>query len=110
MIGNRLATLPKSNQDVNEKGRPPDEQCGHEPVTKLNDMVDLIAVGGSVGRLTQKLVDERKAIHTCSSLPRSAPDAARPACGHGPQMKAKRADSAHDRHHGTKKKPNRDSH
>jgi hypothetical protein len=46
-------------------------------------MIDLIAVGGSVRRLTQKLVDQRKAIHTCSSLPRSTPDAARPACGHG---------------------------
>src|SRR6476646_5441383 len=82
MIGSRPAALPNPNQDVNKKSRPPDEQRGHEPVTKLNDMVDLIAVGGSVGRLTQKLVDERKAIHTCSSPPRSAPDAARPACGH----------------------------
>src|SRR5438046_9684370 len=83
MIGSRLATLPKPNQDVNEKSRPPAEQGGHEPVTKLNDMIDLIAVGGSVGRLTQKLVNQRKAIHSCSSLPRSAPDAARPACCHG---------------------------
>src|SRR4029434_3297421 len=82
MIGNRLATLAKTKQDVNKKYRPPDEQRRHEPVTKLKDMIDLIAVGGSVGRLTQKLVDQRKAIHTCSSLPRSAPDAARPACGH----------------------------
>jgi hypothetical protein len=57
MIGVRLATLPKTNQDVNKKSRPPDEQRGHEPVTKLNDMIDLIAVGGSVGRLTQKLVN-----------------------------------------------------
>src|SRR5580765_3834904 len=83
MIRSRMAALPKPNQDVDKKSRPPDEQHGHEPVTKLNDMIDLIAVGGSVGRLTQKFVDERKAIHTCSSLLRSAPDAARPACGHG---------------------------
>src|SRR5436190_16603570 len=83
MIGNRLATLPKPNQDVNEKSRPPEEQRGHKPVTKLNDMIDLIAVRGSVERLTQKLVDQCKAIHTCSSLPRSAPDGARPACAHG---------------------------
>src|SRR6266513_4847717 len=82
MIGSRLAALPKPNQDVNKKSRPPDEQGGHEPVTKLNDMIDLIPVGGSVGRLTQKLVDQRNVIHTCSNLPRSAPDAARPACGH----------------------------
>jgi hypothetical protein len=27
-----------------------------------------------------------------------------------PQMKAERADPAYDRHHSTKKKPNRDSH
>src|SRR4029077_17715077 len=83
MIGSRLAALPKTNQGGNKKNRPTDQQSGHEPVTKLNDMIDLIAVGGSVWRLTQKLVDERKAIHTCSSPPRSAPDAARPACGHG---------------------------
>ena len=83
MIGMRLAALPKPNQDVNKKSRPPDEQHGHEPVTKLKDMIDLIAVGGSVRRLAQKFVDERKAIHTCSSLLRSAPDAARQACGHG---------------------------
>jgi hypothetical protein len=57
MIGSRLATLPKPNQDVNKKNRPPDEQCAHEPVTKLKDMIDLKAVGGSVGRLAQKLVD-----------------------------------------------------
>jgi len=51
-------------------------------MTKFKDMIDLIAVGGSVGRLAQKLVDERKAIHTYSGLPPSAPDAARPASGH----------------------------
>src|SRR3954454_625983 len=83
MIRYRLATLPEPKQYVNKKGRPPDEQGGHEPVTKLKDMIDLIAVGGSVGRLAQKLIDQRKAIHTCSGLPRSAPDAARPACDHG---------------------------
>src|SRR5215471_6540722 len=83
MIGILLATLPKSKQDVNKKRRPPDEQGGHEPVTKLKDMIDLEAVCGSVRRLTQKLVDQREAIHTCSSLPRSAPDAARLACGRG---------------------------
>src|SRR3954463_14934269 len=83
MIGCRLAALAKPNQDVDKKSRPPDEQRGHEPVTKLKNMIDLIAVGGSIGRLAQKFIDQRKAIHTCSSLPRSAPDAARPASGHG---------------------------
>src|SRR5215468_3214720 len=83
MIGIWVAALSKSKQDVNKKRRPPDEQRRHEPVTKLKDMIDLKAVGRSVGRLTEKLVDQRKAIHTCSSLPRSAPDVAQPACGHG---------------------------
>src|SRR5262245_24073680 len=83
MIGMRLTALPKPNQDKNKKNRPPDEQRGHEPVTKLKDVIDLKAVSRRIGRLTEKLVDQRKAIHTCSSLPRSAPDAARPACGHG---------------------------
>src|SRR5262249_56599430 len=83
MIGIGLAAFPKPKQDVNKKHRPPDEQRRHEPVTKLKDMIDLVTVGGSVGRLTQKLVDQGKTIHTCSSLPRSAPDGAQPACGHG---------------------------
>src|SRR4051794_23594755 len=83
MIGYRLAALAKPQQDVNKKSRPPDEQRGHEPVTKLENMIDLIAVGRSVGGLAQKLVDERQAIHTCSGLPRSVPDAAQPASGHG---------------------------
>src|SRR6186997_292614 len=83
MIGMRLAALPEPHKDVNKKSRPSDEQRGHEPGTKLKDMIDLISVGGSVGRLAQKLIDQRKAIHTCSSLPQSAPDAARPAYGRG---------------------------
>src|SRR5262245_34273593 len=83
MIGIWLAALSKPNQHVNKKRRPPEEQRRHEPVTKLNDMIDLVAVGRSVWRLPQKLVDQRKAIHTCSSLPRAAPDGAQPACGHG---------------------------
>src|SRR6188474_2881267 len=82
MIGVRLATLPKTNQDVNKKSRPTEEQNGHEPVTKLKDMIDLVAVGRSVGRLTQKLIDQRKTIHTCSNLPRSVLDGVQPACGH----------------------------
>src|SRR5215467_9713283 len=83
MIGIWLAALSKSKQDVNKKRRPPDEQGGHEPVTKLQDVIDLITVGRSVWRLTQKLVDQREVIHTCLNLPRSIPDEARPACGHG---------------------------
>src|SRR5215468_5173697 len=81
MIGVRLAALPKPKQDVNKKRRPSDEQRGHEPVTKLKDMIDLITVSRSVGRLTQKLVNQRKTIHTCSSLPRPALDGVRPAFG-----------------------------
>ena len=67
MICNRLATLPKANQDVNKKSLPPDEQRAHEPVTKLKDMIDLISVGRSVRRLAQKFIDQRQAIHTWSS-------------------------------------------
>src|SRR5262249_8733458 len=82
MIGIWLAALPKPKQDVNKKHRPPDEQRRHEPVTKFKNMIDLVAVSRSVGRLTQKLVDQCKAIHTCSGLPRLALDGVRPACGH----------------------------
>src|SRR5262249_9580147 len=87
MIGIGLAAFPKPKQDVNKKHRPPDEQRRHEPVTKLKDMIDLVTVGGSVGRLTQKLVDQGKTIHTCSSLPGPALDGANPEAGKGAKEK-----------------------
>jgi hypothetical protein len=52
-------------------------------MTKLKDMIDLKTVRGSIGRLTQELVDQRKAIHRSSNLLRSIPDEARRACDHG---------------------------
>ena len=38
-------------------------------MTKLDDVVDLQPMRRSVWRLTQKLIDQREAIHTCSNLP-----------------------------------------
>src|SRR5262249_44058704 len=87
MIGVRLAALPKPKQDVNKKNRPPDEQRRHEPVTKLKDVIDLKAVGRSIGRLTEKFVNQRKAIHTYSRLPRSAPGGAGWECARGAKKK-----------------------
>jgi len=44
MIGMWLAPLPKPKEDAYKKRRPPDEQHCHEPMTKFNDVIDLITV------------------------------------------------------------------
>src|SRR5690348_6757147 len=40
----RLSPFPKPNQRVNEEDRPPYKQRTHEPVTKLDDVIDLQAM------------------------------------------------------------------
>src|ERR1043166_1923953 len=82
VIGHRMATAPKANQHKNEESRPAHEQHAHEPLAELQDVIDLKAVFGKVRGLPEKFVDQCEAIHTCSSLRRSAPDKARPAFGH----------------------------
>jgi len=45
IICSRLAAFPETNQDKNEERRPTNKKRGHEPVTKLEDVIDLISMG-----------------------------------------------------------------
>src|SRR5438552_11085782 len=45
VIRTRLPALPEPNQHENKKRRPTNKKRGHEPVTKLQDVVDLISMG-----------------------------------------------------------------
>ena len=69
VICDGTATFPEANQHENKKRRPTKEERAHEPVAKLEDMIDLIAVRGGVRRLAQKFIDQREATHICSDLP-----------------------------------------
>jgi len=44
VIRSRLPPFPKANQDKNKKCRPTEKKRAHEPVAKLEDMVDLISM------------------------------------------------------------------
>jgi hypothetical protein len=57
MIGNRMPPFPKANENKNKKRRPAQEKRAHEPVAELDDVVDLVSVGGSVWRLTEKFIN-----------------------------------------------------
>ena len=83
VIGQGMATLAKTDQNENEKSGPADEERTHEPVTKFEDVIDLVAMLGCIRRLTKKFVDQRQAIHTCPNFLRLALDAARAASGCG---------------------------
>ena len=73
MVGLTMPTLVKANENKNEIGRPPNKERAHEPVTKLDDVIDLVAVLRSIHRLAEELIDEREATHTFRNLlPRAA--------------------------------------
>src|SRR5438270_6935014 len=64
-----IATLVKTNQDVGEKREPADEERGHEPMRELDDVIDLVAMLGSVRRLTENLINQGETInHTAQDL------------------------------------------
>src|SRR4029453_110409 len=69
VISTRLTPFPETNQDENKKRRPSNKERAHEPVTKLEDMVDLISMRRSVRRLAQEFIDQRGVSHICSHLP-----------------------------------------
>ncbi len=69
MIGLRVAALVKTDQHKNEKGGPSEKKRPHEPVREFENVIDLIAMLGSVWRLTKKFVNEREASHRiCPNL------------------------------------------
>src|SRR5436190_7318722 len=44
VIRGRVPPFPEANQDKNKKRRPTEKKRAHEPVAKLEDMVDLISM------------------------------------------------------------------
>src|SRR5947207_7794597 len=52
-----------------QKGRPTEKERTHEPVREFENVIDLVAVLGSVWRLTKKFINEREAIHSYRNLP-----------------------------------------
>src|SRR5690348_8374906 len=44
MICRWLSPFSETNYYVNKKCRPPNKKCRHEPMTELEDMIDLISV------------------------------------------------------------------
>src|SRR5205814_64571 len=67
MIGGGMASFPETNQNENEERRPAEKERPHEPVAELEDVVDLIPMGGSVRRLTEEFINQRQATHLLSS-------------------------------------------
>ena len=63
MIGDGVTTAMESDQHENKVTKPSDKQRGHEPVTEFENVIDLIAMLGSVRRLTEKFVYEGEATH-----------------------------------------------
>jgi hypothetical protein len=66
-----MAAAMITNEAIQEKGQPTDEKRAHEPMAKLDDMIDLIAVLGRVRRHTEQFVNQSKPIHIATNLPRS---------------------------------------
>ena len=50
-----MTTFAETNEHKNKIGGPPDEERAHEPMAELDDVIDLVAVLGSVRRLTEEL-------------------------------------------------------
>src|SRR6266404_6760487 len=80
VIRDRMLTLPETQEHVNEEDRPTDKERAHEPMAELDDVIDLVAVLGSIRRQANQLVDQGEINHIDPGLPRSVPDAARAAC------------------------------
>ena len=82
VVSDRTTTTPKTNQDVNKKRRPPKKKRGHEPMAKLQNVINLVAMFRGIRRLAKKFIDQGQAMHTATNLLPPAPDAARLACDH----------------------------
>jgi hypothetical protein len=71
VIGHRMAAVVITKEHVNKESKPADEERTHEPMAKLDDVIDLVAVFGSIRRQTEQFVDQGKPIHIAINLPRS---------------------------------------
>ncbi len=50
VVGDRMAAFAEAHENVDEIGGPTDEKRSHEPMAKLDDVIDLVAVLGKVRR------------------------------------------------------------
>ena len=82
VIRDRMPALAETQEHINEENRPTDKERGHEPMAELDDVIDLVAVLGSIRRQADQFVDQGEPIHIDPDLRRSVPDAARAACWH----------------------------
>src|SRR5438067_472221 len=80
VIGHGMAAAMKTNENIQKEDQPSNEEGAHEPVTKFQDVIDLVAVFRGIRRLTEELVDQGKLIHTGTNLRRSAGRTALSAC------------------------------
>ena len=71
VIGHGMATAMITNEALQKKGYPTDKERAHEPMAKLDDVIDLVAVLGRVGRHTEQFVNQGKPTHIATNLPRS---------------------------------------
>src|SRR5438309_1635180 len=82
VIGHGMAAAVITKEHINKESKPTDEEGAHEPMAKLDDMIDLIAVLGRVRGYTQEFVDQGKTIHIATNLPRTVARAVRSDGGH----------------------------
>ncbi len=82
VIGDRMLAFPEAQEHVNEESRPADKERAHEPMAELDDVIDLVAVLGSIRRQADQFVDQGELNHIDPNLRRSVPDAAQAACWH----------------------------
>src|SRR5439155_26589102 len=66
VISSRMPASPEANQNENKEGRPAEQKRAHEPMTKLEDVVELVSVGRGVRRLAQAPLDQREATRSCT--------------------------------------------
>src|SRR2546428_11778156 len=71
VVSVRMTTFAETDQNKNEKRRPTKEKRAHEPMSELEDVIDLIAVLGGVWWQAKELVDQRQATHIYPNPPRS---------------------------------------
>src|SRR5689334_16462414 len=83
VIGHGMAATMITDEDIQKEDQPPDEESAHEPVTKLEDVIDLVAVLGGIWRLPHELINQGQLIHTGTNLLRSTDRTALSACERG---------------------------
>ena len=74
-----MPALAEAQEHVNEESRPTDKERGHEPMAELNNVIDLVAMLGSIRRHADQFVDQCEPTHIDSDPRLSVPGAARAA-------------------------------